>query len=63
MKKQHRFKVGDKVWWNGTPNEFRDNRHGTIINIKNGIAFVDDWRNKRIRQVPLKILKLEQNGT
>lgn len=53
-----RFHVGDKVYWDGCPNEFRNSRYGTILKIHKNIAIIDDYRNsKNIRQVPLKILK------
>ena len=58
--KLEKFRVGDKVYWDGGPNEFRDNRHGTILSIKKDIAIIDDWRYKtKTRKVPLKILKHE----
>lgn len=58
MKKQTRFRVGDQVRWPGGPNEFRDNRSGKILSIKNGIATIDDGIRSatKTRKVPLKIL-------
>jgi len=57
MKKQKRFHIGDTVRWPGGPNEFCDNRTGVILDIKDGMAIVDDWRKAgKTRQVPLNIL-------
>lgn len=59
MKKRKKFKVGDEVIWNGAPNEISSSRHGKILKIKRGIAFVDgDYGCGRIRQVPVSILSL-----
>lgn len=55
-----RFHIGDKVCWDGGPNEFRDNRHGTIIDIRGNKVYIDKpFYPGVIREVPLKILKLE----
>lgn len=60
--KQQKFKIGDKVCWDGCPNEFRDNRHGTIVDIKDDIAFVNKPFSTDVRQVPLKILKHDERN-
>ncbi len=73
MKKSIRFHIGDHVHWNGSPNEFRDNRSGYIVKIKKDKAYISDNRwgpetdinvwieNKKyknkLREVPLNILK------
>lgn len=57
MKKQTRFRKGDSVAWPGGPNEFRNNRYGTILSIKKGVAEISDCRGSdKTRKVPLKIL-------
>lgn len=61
MKKQPRFRVGDEVTWEGGPNEFRDNRYGKILNIKRGIAEIDDPRdNRKRRKMPVNRLNKKQ---
>lgn len=60
--KRKRFRVGDGVYWFGHPNEFPSNRHGgVIVNIQGDIAFVTKEFSDKIRQVPLKILHLQDD--
>lgn len=52
------IKIGDKVYWSGSPNELSCNRSGIIVKIKGDIAFIHNpILGTKIRQVPVKILK------
>ena len=51
-----RIRVGDFVNWPEAPNQFRKNKGGTVIKIKNGIAFIEGYLDGIIKKVPLKIL-------
>lgn len=53
-----KFKVGDNVTWDGSPNERSFNRSGVIRKIRNNIAFIENSiLGDKIRKVSIKILK------
>ena len=51
-----KVKVGDFVNWPEAPNQFRKNKGGKVIKIKDGIAFIEGYIDGIIKKVPIKIL-------
>ena len=51
-----RIRVGDIVNWPEAPNQFRKNKGGKVIKIKDGIAFIEGYIDGIIKKVPIKIL-------
>ena len=51
-----RIRVGDFVNWSEAPNQFRKNKDGEVIKIKNGIAYIKTCYDDRVRKVPVKLL-------
>lgn len=56
LTKEDRIRVGDSVSWPEAPNQFRKNKGGKVIKIKNGIAFIEGYIDGIIKKVPIKIL-------
>ena len=51
-----RIRVGDFVNWPEAPNQFRKNKGGEVVKIKNGIAYIKTSWDDRVRKVPVKLL-------
>lgn len=52
----NRIRVGDFVNWPEAPNQFRKNKGGEVIKIKDGIAFIKTYWDDRLREVSVKLL-------